>query len=534
MLGHPAGRDVIGGGGVQDGATEAHAAGERRWRGRRGRGFEAQRGLGQAAAPAAGVRAAPDLGGVVHQLAAGVQFGGQVDAHGRAEGLVAELVLAPPLRPDRPAGAAHGDDRRIDRRVVRAVVAIGPGALGVDHLDLVRGQAADAGQHGAQGIDALSVGPDSERAVLHHREPAGRAHGAVRDIGPSVGGLQPAAVGFAWRGLAGGIGGVRKIALERLRFGEAWREIARAIPFGGLLCDVQRDCDGAFALGQEGDEVSFPKDVDVLARRPADRGLVDRLQPRLEPRLTQDTGVQHARLDQVVQEGRAEHLGRQVEPAWRGPDQPVAIGRLGRDLASRALGQIHLAGQRPIGQAGGRAAVHEGAILDIEFAGVAAQAPSGGLGEQRPGLGASRADRGAGGFGAHRADGQALVWRKVGLQIDHVQPVQADVQLLGGDLRQAGHGALTIFDLAEGDADDARRLEPHPAVKAWIGGEARRDHRPTSARMRSAARATAAMIRLCAPQRQRCQDSASAISARLGSGLASISALAPTSMPARQ
>ena len=120
--------------------------------------------------------------------------------------------------------------------------------------------------------------------------------------------------------------------------------------------------------------------------------------------------------------------------------------------------------------------------------------------------------------------------------LHQVDAVHADVEFLGGDLGEAGQRALAVLHLADGDADDAGGSNPtqrsRRGLAARLGGEA---HAALAvSRMRSAASATAAMMRLCAPQRQRCQASASAMSARLGLGLRSSSAFAPTRMPARQ
>ena len=48
--------------------------------------------------------------------------------HGRPDRLEAELLLAPPLQADAAAGQAHRDQRRVERRIVGAVVAVAAGA----------------------------------------------------------------------------------------------------------------------------------------------------------------------------------------------------------------------------------------------------------------------------------------------------------------------------------------------------------------------------------------------------------------------
>ena len=264
-----------------------------------------------------------------------------------------------------------------------------------------------------------------------------------------------------------------------------------------------------------------------------DRGLVQVGQARVGAGLAQHAGVLHAGQDKIMQIGRSEQLGRKVEAVGRPADQAVAVGRLPPRLAGGRLRQVHVRPQVPEVEASGFALEKKLTVADVDVDRLALQTLGGGLDEQGPRLGAGGADRSARGLGAHAADGQALVRGSVGMRLDHVDPVHGHVEFLGGDLGQAGQGALAVFDLADGDADNAGSLEADPAVEPGIGGEVGGDHAAAS-RIRLAARATAAMMRLCAPHRQRRPDSAAAISARLGSGFLSMRALAATTIPARQ
>ena len=114
----------------------------------------------------------------------------------------------------------------------------------------------------------------------------------------------------------------------------------------------------------------------------------------------------------------------------------------------------------------------------------------------------------------------------------------ADVQLLGRDLRQGGENALADFDLAGRKPHAARFLEADPGAEQRIVEQALRQvlggRGHSGAPIEAPARATARMIRLCTPQRQRWRSSAAAISLRLGRGLRASSAAAEIRMPERQ
>ena len=235
-----------------------------------------------------------------------------------------------------------------------------------------------------------------------------------------------------------------------------------------------------------------------------------------------------------MQEGLAEHLRRQVQPRRADANDAETVGRLQRRFARRRTIQVDRARQRPIVEAGGLPAHLDRAVGHRKRARLTAQP----LGRRRQQQGAhfraGCADRPSGHLGGHRAHRQPFVGDLAGRGRRDPDTRQRQVQFLGGHLGERGADPLAIFHAAEGDPDDPARLEAHPATEPWIGGEHRRNHARASSRIRRAARATASITRLCTPQRQRCQSSASAISARLGSGLLSSRALALTRMPERQ
>ena len=100
--------------------SDDFGSGRRGWRVRQRLGGEQV----AAAARAAGVPAAPDLGGPVGRPLRAVERGADRHHHRRADRLEAEFLLAPPAHPDRLARPAQRDDRRVGRRIVGAVVAV--------------------------------------------------------------------------------------------------------------------------------------------------------------------------------------------------------------------------------------------------------------------------------------------------------------------------------------------------------------------------------------------------------------------------
>ena len=89
-------------------------------------------------------------------LVVGVEHGAQLDRHRGADRRGGELVLARPLHAHGAARMAHGDERGVERGIVGGVVAVGAGALAVEHGDLRGGQAERAGEPVAQHRRALA------------------------------------------------------------------------------------------------------------------------------------------------------------------------------------------------------------------------------------------------------------------------------------------------------------------------------------------------------------------------------------------
>ena len=109
--------------------------------------------------------------------------------------LEAELLLAPPLQADALAGQAPRDQRRVERRIVGAVMAVAAGAVQVPRGDGFGGQAEHRRQVLAQRMHALAMRPHREMAVAELGQRAGRRHRGMRDVGPRDGDLHQPPMG---------------------------------------------------------------------------------------------------------------------------------------------------------------------------------------------------------------------------------------------------------------------------------------------------------------------------------------------------
>ena len=132
------------------------------------------------------MRVAPELVAPLGDLAAGVEAAAHFDDHRRAERRPRELILAAPLHPHRMAGAAR-EQRRIERRVVGAVVAVAARAVAMDDRHVLLAQAEHARDLPAQLKTPLRVRPDTELAFAQPGQRARRADRGVREIGPGIG-----------------------------------------------------------------------------------------------------------------------------------------------------------------------------------------------------------------------------------------------------------------------------------------------------------------------------------------------------------
>ncbi len=145
-----------------------------------------------------------------------------------------------------------------------------------------------------------------------------------------------------------------------------------------------------------------------------------------------------------------------------------------------------------------------------------------------------------------------MIRRARGVAQHHGHLIQADIKLLGDDLRQGGAHPGAEIDMAVEAENPPRAVdqhERHGRLARLVDDQAvvqrqqrqvierrRIDRRQgdASAALAAAARATARAISTCVPQRQRLNFSASAICAAVAEGVFSSSACAVTIMPLRQ
>jgi hypothetical protein len=105
--------------------------------------------------------------------------------------LPCEFVVAHPLHLHRPPRHGTSQERRIDSRVVSAVMAIAARALDVRDRHGLLVELQDHCQAAPELIDALGVRPDMNSVVFHQGHGAGRTEGCVRHVAFGVGRLQP-------------------------------------------------------------------------------------------------------------------------------------------------------------------------------------------------------------------------------------------------------------------------------------------------------------------------------------------------------
>ena len=315
-------------------------------------------------------------------------------------------------------------------------------------------------------------------------------------------------------------------------------ELAQVVPFG-----MQRRGNGG-ALGHtldrtdEGHEIDLAHDLQLALHRLADGRLIQRRQRGAAVGLAQRARVQDIARQHVVHEGRPAHLRRQVDARHALSDHLVGCDLLGRHRAGDGLREVDLGRDGPVILACRCAVLQEPAIDHRKLVAAAVEAQRRSIERLGANLGADQPYRAARHVDRQRRGRIELVRAVRGVAGQHGDATQRHVQFFSRDLADGGNDALPHLDLAGGDAHGAIGLELDPAVETRVLDQARGQHGRIHAmpplRSIAAARSTARRMRWCAPQRQRCLSSAATISARLGSGLRSSSALAEMRIPERQ
>ena len=283
-----------------------------------------------------------------------VQSAGSLSASSTARSLIAMAVLIGAAansssrdhctRTVRP-GMAHGDEGGIERRIVGGVVAVGAGALAMEHRDLRGSQAERAGEPVAQHGRALGMRPDLERAILEFGERAGWPDRAIGEERPRKGGLDHAA-------LAAAAGCPRCPRCGRARAG--------CLKPSGLPASVGRRRAArphAQARGRLRPRASPRfRSSDVKATKSPSRrmsiGALAALRTAVSSSVGRDarraTAARSTRAcstivrRDVVDEGRRPPPWRQIEPRQMLADDPVGRRPLGRRGAAAAGGQASM------------------------------------------------------------------------------------------------------------------------------------------------------------------------------------------------
>ena len=523
-------------------ARGAHGAGRRAVGGGRHRPTPGQVSQGQqprlAAAPGAADEAvAPHVLPPGHDPALGVQARGQPRQHGGTERRPGHLVLSRPQHPDRPPRHGPGEQRRVQRGVVGAVVPVGAGALGVAHGHPASVQAEPGRDGVAQREHALAVAPHGDRAVIPAGDRAARRHRGVREERPGVlGGADRGrgnsralvAAGFD-RGVLGGRGQqeARQVIGVRQRLGD--------LPPGRLRHQAR----GAERGGVSGRDDTEERAVADRADIGRERGIAGAEQFRHDGGRPDHAAIQHPGQDDVVQEpGPPGDLVRQVEPGCAAASHRPPARRLDRDQDASLPVEQSRAGQRPVAEPGGLPGGEDLPIGNGQRGGGGAELGRGGGQHQRARLRARLPQRRAGMLDGQAARGDPLVRAAAGAHRGHRDPGQRDVEFFRGDLGQRRPYALAVLHLSGEDRDLSGGGERQPGGEDRVGGQARDrgkaglGHwvacRPECC---EAALSTAATILPCVPHRQRLPFSASRTSCSVGAGLAASSAAAVTIIP---
>ncbi len=384
------------------------------------------------------VAVAPEIVAPGDDRAARVELRLERDDHRRAVRLPGELVLARPLQADRLSAGKARQQRRIERHVVGAVVAVAARALGMAHDHVLLRHAHHHGDLLAQPEDALRMRPDFQHLALHARKRARRPDRGVADERLVIFGLQAPHAARLRPGIRLLLGDVvlRRMALQPAV--DILRHRRPVAPYRFRTQLLRRLDRVLLALGDDRSEIAIPQDPRMIRNRN---------QFRKRPWRTQDARVKHAGQHDVLHVARpAGDLRRQVDAHGVGADDLVLrrrlLQRVGGNIEARDLEVPVAPLLRPLQkrtQLRARLAQALAAVLDREAAGSHALVRAVGS--------------------ARRQDPYFL---------------ERQTKLVGGDLRQRGRDALPQLHLAGGDRNRAVALEVHALRQPPRVGERQR------------------------------------------------------------
>ena len=441
---------------------------------------------------------APELVLPVYDAARSVDRGRDLHRHRRSARRPRELLFARPLQAHRPAAGAR-NQRRIERDVVGAVVAVAARAIAVDHVHVGGRHAERHRELVAQVVRSLRMRPHGQMALSELRHRARRTDRSVRKVGLRIGRFESA------RRLPGRSATLMHRARRAGQAGEELGDFAlfrhhrrirpAHMPRGKfdrldrVLFALRSDCEKAAVAHHRSH-----------AGQCAQRRFVDRLEHGTERLGTHDPRVQHSRQFHVVHERRTRELARDIAARSAAPDHRVARYGFGRHGSGCGACKADRRGEVPIGSPQVGARHCEDAVLLAEFARLDLEAPRGFLQEKMAHFGAREPHRRAADLDRLAARRVPLVRRAARVAGDDGQLVQRHAELFGRDLRDRGDDALPQLDLAAEHGNGFVRFEAHPLLQARIGLEAERQDGCVHF---AAALRIARTMRTCVPQRHK-------------------------------
>lgn len=384
---------------------------------------------------------------------------------GRSLRVPAVLVGARPLHAHR-LGGQLGEERRVRRRVLVAVAPVAAGAVEILDADARHVHLQRGGQLAAQPVRCLRRGPDHGLAVLHVGHRAGRAHRAV-GVDREVVGRGDRLRGARHRGL--------RIALVDRDVVLGHRGLAHVLPELRLLGQSRpRRPRGLeepgplhrrpLARGDDGQEAALANDPGAFDA--LDRRLVHALERGSHGGRPDHARVKHAGHAEVLHVGvGAGDLGGHVRPRHGLAHDRVVLRVLQRRIPVHLEVERLVADQLGVREPPVRLGPDEDdAVSDREVGRRQAELLHRHLDEGPASGGRRLAQLHAGDLHGETPPRRALVGRQRGVALDHLDPAEGHVELLGHHLRQRDTDAGADVHLAGIDGDRAVLVHGEEAV----------------------------------------------------------------------
>ena len=391
-----------------------------------------------------------------HHVASLAHRGAEVEELGRPLRIPDVLVLARPLDAHRPAHRPR-QEGGVERRVLRAGLAVGSGAVQVDQPHLVPRQPEQPGERLAKAVRRLGRRPDRGAVGTDVRHAARRAEGAVRLDRPPV--RRPERLHARARGAERSEVALLRHVLVPHDAGRADGVGERGMvgqpgPGGPLGSKRAGGPHGVpLALGDDPEEAAHADGTCPGNRR--DGRLVDRLELGADRGSPDHPPVEHPGERQVLHvEVAPRDLRGNVRPRHGLADVPEGARGLERRLGVDLESELPVPDEIAVGDAGAAALRTDDAVDNLEIPHGPAE-PLGPEGEQRlprgrpgtPELLTSAGD-------ARAATGPALVRADGCVPLDQLgDALDGDVELFGHHLAHRGPATCPEVHLAREDGD---------------------------------------------------------------------------------